>query len=53
VILPEVEFIPDEIKESSESDDLFAEVPDLSDSSEEDEEESDEIEDDQDIYKET
>lgn len=53
VILPEVEFIDEQIKESSESDDSFAEVRDLLDSSEEDEEESDEIEDDEDIFKET
>lgn len=53
VILPEVEFINDQIKESSESDDSFAEVRELGDSSEEDEEEFDEIEDDEDIYKET
>ncbi|MEH2463334.1 hypothetical protein [Nostoc sp.] len=53
VILPEVDFIDDQIKESSESDDSFAEVRDLLDSSEEDEEESDEIEDDEDIFQET
>jgi hypothetical protein len=53
VILPEVDFIDDQIKESSESDDSFAEVRDLLDSFEEDEEESDEIEDDEDIFKET
>ncbi|MBW4629477.1 MAG: DNA sulfur modification protein DndB [Brasilonema octagenarum HA4186-MV1] len=53
VILPKVDFIDDEIKESSESDDSFAEVRDLSDSSEEDEEESGEIEDDEDIFQET
>ncbi|MEH2013126.1 DNA sulfur modification protein DndB [Nostoc sp.] len=53
VILPEVEFIDEQIKESSDSDDSFAEVRDLLDSSEEDEEESDEIEDDEDIFKET
>lgn len=53
VILPEVDFIDELIKESSESDDSFAEVRDLLDSSEEDEEESDEIEDDEDIFKET
>ena len=52
VILPKVDFIDEEIKESSESDDSFAEVRDLLDSSEEDEEESNEIEDDQDIFKE-
>ncbi|MCC5653289.1 DNA sulfur modification protein DndB [Nostoc sp. XA013] len=53
VMLPKVDFIDDQIKESSESDDSFAEVRDLLDSSEEDEEESDEIEDDEDIFKET
>ena len=53
VILPEVDFIDEQIKESSESDDSFAEVRELLDSSEEDEEESDEIEDDEDIFKET
>lgn len=53
VILPEVDFIDDQIKESSESDDSFGEVRDLLDSSEEDEEEYDEIEDDEDIFKET
>lgn len=53
VILPEVDFIDEQIKESSESDDSFSEVRDLLDSSEEDEEESDEIEDDEDIFKET
>ncbi|MEH2004232.1 DNA sulfur modification protein DndB [Nostoc sp.] len=53
VILPEVDFIDEQIKESSESDDSFAEVRDLLDSSEEDEEESYEIEDDEDIFKET
>jgi len=53
VILPEVDFIDNQIKESSESDDSFAEVRDLLDSVEEDEEESDEIEDDEDIFKET
>ena len=53
VILPEVELIDEQIKESSESDDSFAEVRDLLDSSEEDEEESYEIEDDEDIFKET
>ena len=53
VILPEVDFIDDQIKESSESDDSFAEVRDFLDSSEEDEEESDEIEDDEDIFQET
>ena len=53
VELPEVDFIDEQIKESSESDDLFAEVRDFVDSSEEDEEESTEIEDDEDIYKET
>ena len=53
VILPEVDFIDEQIKESSESDDSFAEVRDLLDSSEEDEEESGEIEDDEDIFKET
>ncbi|MFN6562625.1 MAG: DNA sulfur modification protein DndB [Nostoc sp. ChiSLP01] len=53
VKLPEVDFIDEQIKESSESDDSFAEVRDLLDSSEEDEEESDEIEDDEDIFKET
>ncbi len=53
VILPEVHFIDEQIKESSESDDSFAEVRDLLDSSEEDEEKSGEIEDDEDIFKET
>lgn len=53
VILPKVDFIDEQIKESSDSDDSFAEVRDLLDSSEEDEEESDEIEDDEDIFKET
>lgn len=53
VILPEVDFIDEEIKESSQSDDSFAEVRDLLDSYGEDEEESDEIEDDEDIFKET
>ncbi|HEY9671713.1 MAG TPA: DNA sulfur modification protein DndB [Waterburya sp.] len=53
VILPEVELIDEQIKESSESDDSFAEVRDLLDSAEEDEEESNEIEDDEDIFKET
>lgn len=53
VILPEVQLIDEQIKESSESDDSFAEVRDLLDSSEEDEEEFDEIEDDEDIFKET
>jgi DGQHR domain-containing protein len=53
VILPEVDFIDEQIKESSESDDSFAEVRDLLDSAEEDEEESNEIEDDEDIFKET
>ncbi|MEH2219592.1 MAG: hypothetical protein V7K72_21220 [Nostoc sp.] len=52
VELPEVDFIDEQIKESSDSDDSFAEVRDLLDSSEEDEEESDEIEDDEDIFKE-
>ncbi|MHC5825073.1 MAG: hypothetical protein ACYT04_56810, partial [Nostoc sp.] len=53
VELPEVDLIDEQIKESSESDDSFAEVRDLLDSSEEEEEESDEIEDDEDIFKET
>ena len=53
VKLPEVDFIDEQIKESSESDDSFAEVRDVLDSSEEDEEESDEIEDNEDIYSET
>jgi hypothetical protein len=53
VILPKVDFISEEIKESSESDDYFAEVRDLLDSAEEDEEESNEIEDDEDIFKES
>jgi hypothetical protein len=53
VKLPKVDLIDEQIKESSESDDSFAEVRDLLDSSEEDEEESDEIEDDEDIFKET
>ena len=52
MILPEVDFIDEEIKESSQSDDSFAEVRDLLDSYGEDEEESDEIEDDEDIFKE-
>jgi DGQHR domain-containing protein len=53
VILPKVEFINEQIKESSESDESFAEVRDLLDSYEDDEEESDEIEDDEDIFQET
>lgn len=53
VKLPEVDFIDEQIKESSESDDSFAEVRDLLDCSEQDEEESDEIEDDEDIFQET
>ncbi len=53
VILPEVELIDEQIKESSESDDSFAEVRDLLDSYEDDEEESNEIEDDEDIFQET
>ncbi|MDZ8222823.1 MULTISPECIES: DNA sulfur modification protein DndB [unclassified Nostoc] len=53
VILPKVDFIDEQIKESSESDDSFAEVRDLLDFSEEEEEESEEIEDDDDIFKET
>ena len=52
VILPEVAFIDEEIKESSESDESFAEVRNLLDSAEEDEDESTEIEDDEDIFKE-
>ena len=52
VISPEVEFIDEQIKESSESDDSFAEVRDLLDSSQENEEESDESEDDEDILNE-
>ncbi len=51
VILPKVDFIDEEIKESSESEYSFAEVRDLLDSSDE-EEESTEIEDDEDIFKE-
>ena len=53
VELPKVDFIDEQIKESSESDDSFAEVRDLLDSSEDDEEESDEIEDNEDIFQET
>ncbi|MBW4669511.1 MAG: DNA sulfur modification protein DndB [Cyanomargarita calcarea GSE-NOS-MK-12-04C] len=53
VILPQVNLIGEQIKESSESDDSFAEVRDLLDSSEDDEEELDEIEDDEDIFTET
>ncbi|MBD2521959.1 DNA sulfur modification protein DndB [Nostoc sp. FACHB-133] len=53
VELPKVDLIDEQIKESSESDESFAEVRDFLDSSEEDEEESDEIEDDEDIFKET
>ncbi|BAT51976.1 unknown protein [Nostoc sp. NIES-3756] len=53
VKLPEVELIDEQIKESSQSDETFAEVRDLLDSFEEDEEEFDEIEDDEDIFKET
>jgi DGQHR domain-containing protein len=54
VILPKVDFIDDEIKESAESDDAFADVRDLSESTDEDDddEESTEIEDDEDIFKE-
>ena len=52
MILPEVAFIDEEIKESSESDESFAEVRNLLDSAEEDEDESTEIEDDEDIFKE-
>lgn len=54
VILPEVAFIDEEIKESSESDDSFAEVRNLLDSTEEDEDEDEsaEIEHDEDIFKE-
>ncbi len=53
VRLPKVDFIDEQIKKSSESDDSFAEVRDFLDSSEEDEEESNEIEDDEDIFQET
>jgi DGQHR domain-containing protein len=53
VILPKVDFIDEEIKDSSESDDSFAEVRNLIDSSEEDEDEFSEIEDDEDIFKES
>lgn len=53
VILPEVDSINEQIKEASESDDLFAEVRDSIDSYEEDEDEYGEIEDDEDILKET
>lgn len=53
VILPEVDSIHEQIKEASESDDLFAEVRDSIDSYEEDEDEYGEIEDDEDILKET
>ncbi|MBD2042171.1 DGQHR domain-containing protein [Microcoleus sp. FACHB-672] len=53
VVLPDVELIDEQIKKSSESDESFAGVRDLLNSSEEDEEESDEIEYDEDIYKET
>ena len=52
VILPQVDLIDDQIKESSESDESFAQVRDLLDSFEEDEE-TNEIEDDEDIFKET
>ncbi|WP_445632791.1 DGQHR domain-containing protein [Nostoc sp. DSM 114161] len=52
VILPEVQLIDEQIKESSESNNSFTEVRDLLDSFEEDEEESDEIEDDDDIFQE-
>lgn len=52
VELPKIELIDEQIKESAESDDSFAEVRDLLDSFEE-EEESDEIEYDDDIFKET
>jgi len=53
VILPQVEFSDARIEIYSESDDSFAEVRDLLDSSEEDEEKSDELEDDEDIFNET
>jgi hypothetical protein len=53
VVLPKVDFIDEEIKESSESDNYFAEVRDSLDSLEEEEDESNEIEDDEDIFKET
>jgi DGQHR domain-containing protein len=52
VVLPKVDFIDEEIKESSESDNYFAEVRDSLDSFEEDEDESNEIEDDEDIFQE-
>lgn len=52
VVLPQVDLIDDQIKESSESDESFAQVRDLLDSFEEDEE-TNEIEDDEDIFKET
>jgi DGQHR domain-containing protein len=51
VILPLVNFIDEEIKESSESDDSFYEMRDL-DSFERDQDEYNEIEDDEDIFKE-
>ncbi len=50
VILPEVDFINEQIKESSESDDSFIEVRDSLNSFEEEEEEFDEIEDDENIF---
>jgi DGQHR domain-containing protein len=53
VILPEVDLIDEEIKESSESEDSFSEVRELLDSIEEDDEESNEIEDDEDIFQES
>ncbi|GBF79300.1 DNA sulfur modification protein DndB [Aphanothece sacrum] len=53
VILPKVDLIDEQIKESSESDDSLPKVRDLHDFSEDDEDESGEIEDDEDIFKET
>ena len=52
VILPQVNSIDEKLKESSESDNSFAEVRDFLDSYEEDEEESNEIEDDEDVFQE-
>jgi DGQHR domain-containing protein len=52
VILPVVNFIDEEIKDSSESDESFADVRNLLDFFEEDDEDSNEIEDDEDIFQE-
>ncbi|WP_013323147.1 DGQHR domain-containing protein [Gloeothece verrucosa] len=52
VKFPEVELIDEQIKESSESDDLFSEVRKQLDFLEEDEDESSEIEDDEGIFEE-